>query len=40
MRVPLAASGFSTAGGEVARYIDRYGTGRVAGAVLASAAPL
>ena len=31
--------GFSTGGGEVARYIGRYGTERVAGAVLVSAVP-
>jgi non-heme chloroperoxidase len=31
--------GFSTGGGEVARYIGRHGTGRVAGAVLVSAVP-
>lgn len=32
-----AASGFSTGGGEVARYIGRHGSERVAGAVLVSA---
>jgi non-heme chloroperoxidase len=31
--------GFSTGGGEVARYIGRHGTSRVAGAVLVSAVP-
>jgi non-heme chloroperoxidase len=31
--------GHSTGGGEVARYIGRYGTGRVAGAVLIAAVP-
>src|SRR5919108_245714 len=31
--------GFSTGGGEVARYIGRHGTGRVAQAVLVSAVP-
>ena len=31
--------GFSTGGGEVARYIGRFGTDRVAGAVLVSAVP-
>ena len=31
--------GFSTGGGEVARYIGRHGTERVAGAVLVSAVP-
>ena len=31
--------GFSTGGGEVARYIGRYGTDRIAGAVLVSAVP-
>src|SRR3954464_12521798 len=31
--------GHSTGGGEVARYIGRHGTGRVAGAVLISAIP-
>ena len=31
--------GFSTGGGEVARYIGRHGTARVAGAVLVSAVP-
>jgi non-heme chloroperoxidase len=31
--------GFSTGGGEVARYIGRHGTGRVAGAALISAVP-
>jgi non-heme chloroperoxidase len=31
--------GFSTGGGEVARYIGRHGTGRVAGVVLVSAVP-
>ena len=31
--------GFSTGGGEVARYIGRHGTGRVARAVLVSAVP-
>ncbi len=31
--------GFSTGGGEVARYIGRYGTERVAGVVLVSAVP-
>lgn len=31
--------GHSTGGGEVARYIGRYGTGRVAGAVLIGAVP-
>ncbi len=31
--------GFSTGGGEVARYIGRYGTARVAAAVLVSAVP-
>jgi pimeloyl-ACP methyl ester carboxylesterase len=31
--------GFSTGGGEVARYIGRYGTERVAGAALVSAVP-
>ena len=31
--------GFSTGGGEVARYIGRYGTGRVAKAALVSAVP-
>ena len=34
-----AASGFSTGGREVARYIGRYGTERVAGAVLVSGVP-
>ena len=33
------AVGFSTGGGEVARYIGRHGTERVAGAVLVSAVP-
>ena len=32
--------GFSMGGGEVVRYIGRYGTGRVAKAVLAAAVPL
>src|SRR3984885_4480504 len=32
-------AGHSTGGGEVARYIGRHGTGRVAKAVLASAVP-
>jgi non-heme chloroperoxidase len=31
--------GFSTGGGEVARYVGRHGTGRVAGVVLVSAVP-
>jgi non-heme chloroperoxidase len=35
----LVLVGFSTGGGEVARYIGRHGTERVAGAVLVSAVP-
>jgi non-heme chloroperoxidase len=35
----LVLIGFSTGGGEIARYIGRYGTDRVAGAVLVSAVP-
>jgi pimeloyl-ACP methyl ester carboxylesterase len=34
-----ALVGFSTGGGEVARYIGRHGTGRVAKAALVSAVP-
>src|SRR5580765_3562148 len=35
----LALVGFSTGGGEVARYVGRYGTGRVSKIVLVSAVP-
>ena len=35
----LALVGFSTGGGEVARYVGRHGTGRVAKLVLVSAVP-
>ncbi|GLY07332.1 alpha/beta hydrolase [Actinoplanes sp. NBRC 101535] len=35
----LTLVGFSTGGGEVARYVGRHGTGRVAGIVLVSAVP-
>ena len=35
----LALVGFSTGGGEVARYVGRHGTGRVAKVVLVSAVP-
>jgi non-heme chloroperoxidase len=35
----VALVGFSTGGGEVARYLGRHGTGRVAGVALVSAVP-
>jgi non-heme chloroperoxidase len=35
----LTLVGFSTGGGEVARYVGRHGTGRLAGVVLVSAVP-